>query len=162
MTSLKPAMSWLIEHLLREYPTLEGKTVENLPIREWLAKRIAWGIPKGFSYWWTNGDGLCGAIMIRPINQGMIEAIYQRYWETICDYDLGGDICWIDYAYGPGLWTKMLALCRSTSCTRTAWQHRDRLHLYTLDALPSRIRKPKFHPVLPNPNSCNAGAPLTV
>lgn len=140
-------IEWLIDRLLEEYPHLLDKTVKNgeMTARDWLRARIVWGIPFGFSYWWGDHLGTYGGIMIRPVTADLILHGMYNYWETIFDFDIAGDICWVDYAYGPGLYSKMIALCQSTGCTQLGWRHRDRMHIRPMERMPHKSMKMAFH-----------------
>jgi hypothetical protein len=141
-------IEWLVDRLLEEYPHLLEKTVQNHPemtARDWLKARIQWGIPLGFAYWWGDERGTYGGIIIRPVTEELIVAGMYNYWDTIFNYDLQGPICWIDYAYGPGLYPKMIALCRSTGCPQLGWRHRDRMHIRPMERMPAKAMKMAFH-----------------
>lgn len=137
-------IEWLIDRLLEEYPQLNEKTVQKRS-REWLKARIIWGVPKGFTYFWGDERGTYGGIIIRPVNDELIARGTYDYWNTFWDYDPKGDIIWVDYAYGPGLYPQMLALCRSTGCPRLGWRHRDRMHIRPMERMPARSMKMAFH-----------------
>lgn len=141
-------IKWLIEKLLEEYPNLEKTTIQDHPdwtARDFLRARIVWGIPKGFSYWWGDSLGTYGGIMIRPVTEELIRQGTYDYWGTICDFDLQGDICWVDFAWGPGLYPKMITLCASTGCPRLGWRHRDRMHVRAMERMPHKTMKLAFH-----------------
>jgi len=140
---LASCIDWLCERLIEEYPMLATLTVQKDVLL--LKARILWAIPRGFVYWWTDKFGPYGGILIRPLNQELISRSAQDYWGRICDFDLGGDICWVDYAYGPGLYPKMIDLCRSTGCTRLGWCHRDRIHLAPMERMPRKTMRMAFH-----------------
>jgi hypothetical protein len=144
--SLNFAINWLCDRLLEQYPELRAATFQNgWTARGMLQARICWGIPKGFSYFWTDVSGPYGAILIRPVNQELIEGSAKDYWNTITDFDLAGDICWVDFAYGPGLYPRMLALCRSTGVPKIGWQHRQRIHIVPFARMPLTKMKHAFH-----------------
>jgi hypothetical protein len=138
-------IEWLIDRLLEEYPHLLEVQNHGMTARDWLKVRIQWGIPKGFSYWWGDQMGIYGGIIIRPVNEELILNGMYNYWDTIFDYDLQGSICWVDYAYGPGLYPKMIALCRSTNCSQLGWRHRDRMHIRPMERMPAKAMKMAFH-----------------
>jgi hypothetical protein len=145
---LDTQIDWLVDKLIQEYPWLENKTARNAPEvsgRDFLRARICWGIPRGFVYWWSDQLGTFGGILIRPVNDQILERGLYDYWGTILDYDERGDICWVDFAYGPGLYPKMLALCRTTGCTRLGWRHRGRVHLLPIERLPAKGMRLAFH-----------------
>ena len=144
--SLDCQIDWLVDRLLEEYPGLEKSTAKKaLSAREWLRTRICWGIPKGFVYWWGDQRGTYGAILMRPVNQELLLHGTFKYWDTIFEYDPDGDICWVDFAYGPGLYHKMIALCRTTNCARLGWRHRNRVHLAPMERMPSKALRKAFH-----------------
>lgn len=123
-------IEWLIDRLLDFYPNLEKITIQNRPewtARDFLRARIIWGIPKGFTYFWTDKYGPFGGLLIRPVNDAMIQASWHDYWGTIWDYDPQGDICWGDFGCGP--YSDFVNIFRSTGCKRLGWQHRNRMHI---------------------------------
>ena len=146
---LTHAIEWLIDRLFEEYPDLpRGSTVKDHPelsTRDFLRIRIQWGIPKGFSYWWGDELGVYGGILIRPVNDELIRLGIFDYWKHFFDYDAAGDICWVDYAYGPGLYPKMIALCKSTSCNAIGWRHRNRMHIRSMERMPAKGMRLAFH-----------------
>lgn len=145
---LNDAIEWLADRLLEEYPDLANKTVKNHPEvtpKEWVKLRISWGIPKGFTYFWNDHMGMLGAMMIRPATDDLIVAGSFDYWTHIFDFDCAGDILWVDFAYGPGLYHKMIALCRTSDCERIGWRHRNRIHISPMTRMPSKTMKLSFH-----------------
>jgi hypothetical protein len=141
-------IDWLIDRLLEEYPFLSQKRVKNHPEltgREWLELRISWGIPKGFVYFWGDIRGTYGGIMIRPVNDELLVNGSFNYFDTIFDFDPQGEICWVDFAYGPGLYPKMITLCQSTGCAMLGWRHRNRVHLVPFEKIPKTTMMGAFH-----------------
>jgi hypothetical protein len=141
-------IEWLADRLMEEYPHLKNKTVKNHPEltpRDWLKLRIQWGIPKGFVYFWGDRFGTYGGLMIRPVNDRLIRLGTYDYWGTIWDFEPEGDICWVDYAYGPGLYPKMIAICRSTGLPRFGWRHRNRVHVKLMCEMPTNGMAMSYH-----------------
>lgn len=138
-------IDWLVDRLLEFYPNLEKIT----SARDFLRARIVWGIPKGFTYFWTDKYGPYGGLLIRPVTLELVQAGIHNYWGTIWDFDPSGDICWGDYGHGP--YSAFVPIFRSTGCKHLGWQHRGRMHIEPME----RIGKimDGFHPVLPNPKS---------
>lgn len=131
-------IEWLIDRLIEEYPFLKEK-------RDFLEARITWGIPKGFIYFWGDEMGPYGGIIIRPVNDELLIKGLYDYWNSIWDYDEKGDILWVDFAYGPGLYPAMIALCRSTECAHLGWRHRNRMHIRAITRMPANGMKMAFH-----------------
>lgn len=132
-------INWLVNRLLEEYPHLKNTA------RDFLTARIIWGIPKGFTYFWTDSFGPYGGIIIRPVNADLILHGLYDYWETFWKFDPGGDVLWVDFAYGPGLYPQFIALCRSTGCAQLGWRHRDRTHIAPMEQMPAHGMKMAFH-----------------
>jgi hypothetical protein len=129
---LERAISWFTERVLEEYPHLDSMTVKNRPDlsgRDVIRLRICWGIPLGFTYFWADKYGPYGGMIIRPVNDELLARGAQDYWGTFFDYDLSGDICWVDYAYGAGLYPKIYKVCSTTGCARFGWRHRNQTHV---------------------------------
>lgn len=131
-------IEYLIDRLTEEYPFLKEK-------RDLLRTRIIWGIPKGFSYFWGDDFGIIGAILIRPVNEELITKGTFDYWDTFWEFDPEGDILWVDYAYGPGLYPEMIHLCQTTGCPKIGWRHRDRMHVRPMNRMPHKTMRLAFH-----------------
>jgi hypothetical protein len=66
----------------------------------------------------------------------MIERIKDDYFGTITEYDPAGEITMVDYAYGPGHYDALLAVCKATRRDWLAWEHRFGVHIERMDKMP--------------------------
>jgi len=130
---------WLVTNLLEQYPLLAKLKVRDHPELspdKWLALRVKWGLDKGFTRFYGDSRGIYGALLYRPVNTKLLHDSTLDYWTHIWDFDLDGDICGVDHAYGPGLYPQFIKTCIATQKPLIAWRHRNRNHIKFMTDMP--------------------------
>jgi hypothetical protein len=103
---------------------------------QWLKLWISWGAPKKL-FWVLGYPEPFGLLVLRPISHDMIKRIKDDYFGTLMEYDTGGKIMMVDYAYGPGHYDALLDVCKATGRDWLAWEHRFGVHIERMDKMPT-------------------------
>jgi len=131
-------VDFAIGRLLDYYPNLHELQVIDHPEMSacaWLRYRIQWGLAHEFV--WFTGDkyGPTGVLMIRPVTRDMISIGDNNYWRHVWDHDPLGDICFVDFAFGPGLYHEFIRCCKLTRRPWICYRHNERLRLIKMSKM---------------------------
>ena len=130
---------WTIDRLIEMYPTLKTLCVTGHPEmspQTWLSLFVKDRGDRGLYKFVADKYGVYGCLLFRPVNLDIIAHARDDYWGHIEEFDPEGDICAVDFAYGPGLYNLFIRTCKETRKEWIAYEHRGRFHLVKMHDMP--------------------------